>query len=109
MREIYNHGGDVELRATLDVVREAFGVVCRDTTHSNFLRGVHMMVSRHMEIDRARLAKRIREQGLVAIRTRAAAIDRGSASARGFYLVLVDEYNLRLAPERRIDPKLRGR
>lgn len=108
LQSVYQQGGDWGLTTTLSVIKEAFGEITRNTTPSGFLKAVHMAISRHSEeIDQPRLAKRISETGLLALKQRAVAFASRNADAGGYYIALLDAYNHKLTVRRRLTPIFR--
>lgn len=104
LRWVYGQGGQHALAAVLSVIRRAFDEVSRQTTPSSFLKSVHYALDRHEELDDGRLARRIQETGMVALRQRALAFTTRSADAMGFYMALLDAYNHKLSERRKLNP-----
>lgn len=105
---VYGQGGKWGLTTTLSVIKSGLGELTRNTTPSGFLKAVHMAISRHSdELDQQRLAKRIAETGLLALKQKAVAYASRNADAGGYYIALLDAYNYKLAERRRISPIFR--
>lgn len=104
---IFRQGDEVGLARTLSIIRRAFDEVSRTTTPVAFLKSVYFAVDRHEEIDEGRLAQRIQETGLVALKQRATAYAQQTPNATGYYMALLDTYNHRLNERKRLNPVFR--
>lgn len=107
LRWLFNQGGDIGLSRTLSIIRRAFDEVSRTTTPAAFLKSVYFVVDRHEEIDDGRLARRIQDTGMIALKQRAMAFASRSADATGFYVALIDAYNHKLTERKRLNPVFR--
>lgn len=109
LRWVFKQGHEWGLTKTLNTIRQAFDEVSRTTTSGGFLKAVFLVVDRHEGIDDARLAKRIRETGILALKQRAIAFTSNAADATGYYLALLDAYNHRLGEQKKLNPVFRRR
>lgn len=67
-----------------------------------------MTISRHEDVDRQRLAKRIGATGILALRQRASAFTSRAPDASGFYIAILDSYNHKLRESHRLSPVFRS-
>jgi ribosomal protein L29 len=107
LRWIYSQGGERGLSRTLSIIRRAFEEIHRETTPAAFLKSVFYAIDRHEEIDDGRLAHRIQETGMIALKQQAMAFATRSADATGYYVALLDTYNHRLSERKRLSPIFR--
>jgi hypothetical protein len=107
LRRVFSQGGEWGLTTTLSIIRRAFGEISRQTCPSSLVKSVYMTVSRHPGIDESRLARRLGETGLLALKQRAIAFATRNADASSYYVAILDAYNHKLREEKRLNPVFR--
>lgn len=107
LRWVFKQGHEWGLTRTLTTIQLAFGEVSRTTTPSGLLKAIFYVIDRHDDIDDQRLARRIKETGLIVLKQRAIAFTSSGADATGYYMALLDAYNHRLGERKKLNPVFR--